>query len=89
MATHTIMMLKVRMIIPPPSTTITKKRVLPTSKSKGLLLDVKLNEVLVIVVLKKGDAVVVGTVAVVVVLHSSTISPSVPGTVQLNFAVGE
>ena len=50
------------------------------------MADVKLNEVLVTVVVKTVDVVTMGTVAIVVILHSSTKSPSVPGT---NFAVGE
>ena len=41
------------------------------------------------VVLKIADAVTEGAVVAVVTLHSSARSLSVPGTVQLNFAVVE
>ena len=69
MTTHTIMMLKVRIIIPPPSITTTKKRMLPTLRSKELLLCVWNElEVLEIVLLKMVDAATVDNVAVTVVV---------------------
>ena len=77
-------------IMPPPSTTSKEKRMLPTSNTKGLLVDAcSDSEVLDMGLVVVKAIIIVGSVSVVVTSSPQSLSDSVPGTVQLNFAVGE
>ena len=91
MTTHSIIMVIVSIRIPPPIPITTAiSLLLWTSLSKTRIVDPmvdKKGDVAMVAILVDTLSDVVTILVTVVMLHSLTISISVPGTVQLNFAV--